>query len=367
VGYIKRRNGHWQAAIRGSDGRERTKTFGRKVDAQAWIDTNEGDRRRGHWIDPALGRITLREYAEAWRAKQVHAESTMAQVETHLRRHVYPALGDIPIAALRPSDLQAWVKGRAAVLAPATVEVVHAYLSAILNAAVADGVIARNHASLLALPRKANKQILPPSTDQVLALIATVPERYRGLVVFTAGTGLRQGEVFGVTVPRLDLLRRNVEVCQQVTLLAGSPPKLTPMLKTDASYRTVPLPQVVVDAVALHLATFGPGDEQVSFSSEDGTPIRRTRFSERVWQPAARAAGLAPRTGMHALRHYYASLLIDAGESVKVVQSRLGHKTAKETLDTYGHLWPDSEDRTRLAVDAVLGPAGQSPGSAEIR
>ena len=58
---------------------------------------------------------------------------------------------------------------------------------------------------------------------------------------------------------------------------------------------------------------------------------------------------------MHDLRHYYASLLIRHCESVKTVQSRLGHATAAETLDTYSHLWPDSDDRTRDVVDAILG------------
>jgi integrase len=57
----------------------------------------------------------------------------------------------------------------------------------------------------------------------------------------------------------------------------------------------------------------------------------------------------------HDLRHYYASLLIRHGESVKTVQARLGHASAAETLDTYSHLWPDSDDRTRDAIDAVLG------------
>jgi integrase len=60
----------------------------------------------------------------------------------------------------------------------------------------------------------------------------------------------------------------------------------------------------------------------------------------------------------HDLRHYYSSLLIQHAESVKVVQRRLGHKSAVETLDTYSHLWPDSEDRTREAVDLVLGAGG---------
>ena len=62
----------------------------------------------------------------------------------------------------------------------------------------------------------------------------------------------------------------------------------------------------------------------------------------------------AAGTGFHDLRHYFASLLIRHGESVKTVQSRLGHATAAETLDTYSHLWPDSDDRTREAVDTVL-------------
>ena len=75
----------------------------------------------------------------------------------------------------------------------------------------------------------------------------------------------------------------------------------------------------------------------------------------RIWCPAARQAGLPDGTGLHLLRHYYASLLIRYGESVKTVQARLGHATAAETLDTYSHLWPDSDDRTREAVDSQLG------------
>ena len=74
-----------------------------------------------------------------------------------------------------------------------------------------------------------------------------------------------------------------------------------------------------------------------------------------MWRPAVAAVDAAPAgTGMHDLRHFYASLLIRHGESVKVVQARLGHATAAETLDTYSHLWPDSDDRTRQAVDSVL-------------
>ena len=144
------------------------------------------------------------------------------------------------------------------------------------------------------------------------------------------------------------------------------------------SVRTIPLPQVVVDALAAHLATFpvvqvGLLDTTVKpeskrrqarlvFTDAAGQPIRRTRFSD-IWRPAAATAEVPDGVTFHDLRHYYASLLIRHGESVKVVQKRLGHKSAVETLDTYSHLWPDSEDRTREAVDEVLGrPAG---GAAE--
>lgn len=84
--------------------------------------------------------------------------------------------------------------------------------------------------------------------------------------------------------------------------------------------------------------------------------IRRNRFHE-VLRAATAAAG-AGGLRFHDLRHFYASLLINHRESVKVVQARLGHASASETLDTYAHLWPDNEERTRAAVDDVLGRTG---------
>ena len=89
------------------------------------------------------------------------------------------------------------------------------------------------------------------------------------------------------------------------------------------------------------------------------SPKNGTAFSERIWRPALKRAGLSGVT-MHGLRHFYASLLIRHGESVKTVQARLGHASAAETLDTYSHLRPDSDDRTRAAVDSVLGRVADS-------
>jgi integrase len=179
---------------------------------------------------------------------------------------------------------------------------------------------------------------------------------------------MRHGEALGLEVGPVDFLRRTLEVRQQLVTMPGEPPYLAP-LKTPASYRTIPLPQVVVGALTAHLAAFPAVDVEILdttikpvpkwrsallvFTNDADQPIRRTKFSN-IWRPAADAAGLGTGVTFHDLRHYYASLLIQHGESVKVVQKRLGHKSAVETLDTYSHLWPDSEDRTREAIDAVL-------------
>lgn len=148
--------------------------------------------------------MTLQTYAEQWRASQVHRPTTAAQVETNLRRTVYPTLGTRPLGAIRPSEVQAWVSGRAEALSPGTVRLVFRYLSALFRAAVADRIITVSPCTGVKLPKV--------ERGQVEALIAAVPSRYRALVVLGAGTGLRQGECFGLTVDRLDFLRGTLRV-----------------------------------------------------------------------------------------------------------------------------------------------------------
>lgn len=135
-------------------------------------------------------------------------------------------------------------------------------------------------------------------------------------------------------------------------VLVGPEPEFGPT-KTEASVRTVPMADVTLHALARHLEQFpAEGGDGLIFTGADGGPLRRNRFAE-VWSRARSAAGLPADRTFHDLRHHYASLLIRHGESVKVVQARLGHASASETLDTYSHLWPDSEDRTRDAVSAA--------------
>jgi integrase len=351
---------YW-ARYRDPLGAEHGKTFRTLREARHWLAENEVAKGRGDWVDPLAGKITFETFAEQWRAVQVHRPSTAGQVESHFRTKVYPALGTRPLATIRPSHVQALVKALSIELAPSTVETIYRHVSAVFKAATRDRLIARTPCDGITLPKAdRDHKVVPLELDQVVAVAELVPDRYRAAVLLAAGTGLRQGEVLGLTVDRVDFLRRQVKVDRQMVTPPGpGEPDFGPP-KTKASYRTVPLPDATGLELARHLREFPPGEDGLIFTAPNGRPMRRQRMAD-AWRKAADGAGLPPKTGFHATRHFYASALIQFGESVKVVQSRLGHASAIETLDTYGHLWPDSEDRTRAAIDSLFGDsAGRS-------
>jgi integrase len=350
----KRPNGMWRARWREfPNGPQKARQFRLKADAQRFLDGVVGDIARGAYVDPDAGRITFQDYAEEWRAAQIHRASTAAATESYLRLHAYPTLGHRPLNAIRRSEIQAWVKGRSLVLSPGSVELVYRWVASIFRVAVSDRVLAVNPCVGIKLPKKNRGQVVPLTPEAVDAMANEVPERFRAIILFAAGTGLRQGECFGLTVDRVDFLRKQVRVDQQLLGVKEGHVVFGPP-KTEASFRTVPMPTVVIEALAEHLARFKPGPDNVVFTNSQGRPLRRNTFNE-MWHRAAGPAGLPPGTTFHDLRHFYASLLIAHGCSVKSVQNRLGHQSAVETLDTYSHLWPDSDDQTREAVDLVLG------------
>lgn len=352
----------WRAAwIDPDTNRERCRHFVRKVDAQMFLDELRGDHKTGSYIDPDAGRRLFRDYATEWADAQVHRQSTTDQLEVHLRKHILPAFGHRPLGAVRPSEVQAFVKGRSAVLAPATVTVMYRWLSTIFRAAVDDGLIRATPCRKVTLPKRAaSSQLVPLGVEHVHGLAAAVDGRARALVLVAAAAGLRQGEAFGLTVDRVDFLRRTITVDRQLVGAERIAPVFGPP-KSEASCRTVPIPQLLVDELAAHVATFPPSDGLL-FTDSGGRPWSRARWGHH-WRAAVRTAGAPAGIGYHDLRHFYASLLIAHGASVKTVQQRLGHASAMVTLDTYGHLWPDSEDQTRDAVEAVLGGSGRSGGS----
>lgn len=349
----KRPDGRWRARYRDGAGKEHSRHFGRKVDAQRWLDEVTAAVVTGQYVDPRAGKITVAAYGLAWAAHQPWRPKTRDRVDGSLRVHILPVLGERPIAEVRPSEVQALVKALSDRLAPGTVRLVYATVRAIFRAAELDRVIPRSPCVRVALPTPGRKVLTIPDAVTVRAIASALPAHWRAVPIVAAGLGLRPGELFGLKVGDVDFLRRTVIVDRQL-----DEQRSLVELKTPASYRTVPLPAVVADELAGHL-TAGADREALVFPGQDGRPARLNTFTV-AWRRALLAVDGPAGLRLHDLRHSYASALIAAGESVKTVQSRLGHASAMVTLDVYGHLWPDSEDRTRSAVDAWLAPVADS-------
>jgi integrase len=290
-------------------------------------------------------------------------------VALRLRLHVYPHVGDYPLVALRPSVIQAWARGLQQQLAASYVRVVFANLSAILQAAVDDGAIARNPCRVGSVkpPAPDRRTVLPWPAEQVAAVAAALPHRYRAIMAVAAGLGLRQGECFGLAVDDVDFLRGVVHVRRQVRIVGS---RLTFAPPKTGKTRDVPLPESVALALAAHLEAWPavavtlpwrepagrPEAARLLFSTRERTALDRTYVNRHVWKPALEAAGV-PATrdnGMHAARHYYASAPLEDGVSVRAVAEYLGHNDPGFTLRTYAHLMPSSEARARAAVDRAL-------------
>jgi integrase len=312
----------------------------------------------------------------------VHRPATRDRTESLLRLHVYPVLGDRPIGGIRASAVQSFVSTAAGALAPSTLRMAYSVVSAVFASAVRDRVIPASPCEGVRLPEARRRKVQPPGLAVLDALAAALPERFRAVVPLVAGSGLRQGELFGLEVVGVDFLRgRHVEVDQQLVSPSTGAPYLGPP-KTPESERTVPLAQVTLDALAAHLAAWPATEVEVEdrtdpraprrrsarllFTLDGGRPVARNVWSA-IWMPAARAAGLPPRTGLHVVRHWYASALIRHGASVNAVQARLGHSSAGVTLDVYGHLWPDDDDTTRDALTAALSVAAADSVRTEAR
>jgi integrase len=242
-----------------------------------------------------------------------------------------------------------WIADRSRVLAPSTLTNLVTLVRSVFNTAALDRLIASSPAVRLSLPRSERERVVPLTIAQVSALADAMPERCRAMVVAQAALGLRIGELLALRLEDVSFLGRNVRIEHQLS--RDGKELVAP--KTPRSRRTVPLPQVVAEALAEHIQAFPIGKGGYLFSSARGNPWRQLDYVRRAFRPGVERAGLPAGTGTHDLRHHYASVLLAAGESVVAVAERLGHENATLVLTTYGHLLPDSEDRTRRAIDAA--------------
>ncbi|MCF2538961.1 site-specific integrase [Streptomyces sp. FB2] len=370
----------YRARYIGPDGTEKSKSFPdrRKREAEQWLGYLEADMARGAYISPRAGRVTFQQYAEEWMKSQDADPSTRESVESRLRLHAFPHIGQRPMASFTPSHLRSWLRALEETgLAAAYRRVIFAHVSTVFTAAVEDRIIHENpcRSRSVKAPRLDPRKVAPWSYGQVRAVRHALDDRYRVLVDLAAGCGLRQGEAFGLGVEDIDFESSTLHVVRQVKLLQGRPVFAPPK---GGKPRYVPLPGSVAASVSAHLTTYPVSEAQLPWRTLDGPTlsvplicrtsadkaIGRNTFNAGYWRPALLAAGVepGPGNGMHALRHFYASVLLDAGESIKALSEYLGHADPAFTLRTYTHLMPSSDSRTRFAVDALFGEPSHSDG-----
>lgn len=347
---IDRRRGKYVARWRDPDGRQRSRSFNRAGDARRWLAEVEASLARGVYVDHAAGKLTLGEYAAGWLAAQTCDPSSREALASRWNSHILPGLGDVPLAQIRASTVQAFVAGlQRAGLAPGYIRTIKVTLSAALKAAVEDRLIPSNPAATVRAPRIPDRRLVLPTPAQVATIRAALPLHYAATVDVGNGLGLRQGECFGLMRDDIEWLGRSpmVHVRRQVRIVGGrtsfGPPK-------NQRERSVPLPESVAVALSEHIP---PNSEGLIFTSARGGPVNKNSFNH-AWRDAVAAAGLPAgrASGFHMLRHNYASTLLAAGVDPVAVADALGHSVAV-LLSTYAHLMPSGSDRIRAAVDAA--------------
>jgi integrase len=355
----KRANGKWRARYRDEAGNERARHFDRKIDAQRWLDEISSTVMAGIYVDPAAGRITFKRFYDEWAPRQLWVPSTRANADLATRSVTF---ADLPMKAIRRSHVEAWVKAMSTQWAPSTIKTRFVIVRSVLRAAVADRVISTDPSAGVALPRrrKAEAAMRIPSVDQVGNLHAhadsnrvSTRKGFRAFVALCAFAGLRKGEAAAVQVGDVDFLRRQLSVSRQLQRdgsdYAIRPPKY-------GSERVVYLPDELVTILAEHVAThLDDADPTQWLFTVDDEPMYDNAITWR-WRATRNAAKL-PHVRLHDLRLFYAAGLLAAGCDVVTVQRALGLSTATTTLNTYSHLWPTAEDRTRKAASGLMRQA----------
>ena len=346
----------YQASYQDRSGTRHRKLFLLKKDAQRWLDEQAAGLVTGQWADPRAGRELVRTYGTRWLKRQVLAENTASTYATILSNHILPTLGGMRMDAINRADVQSLVKLWEASAAARTVEVRYSVLAIMLRAAVKDRVIPATPCVDIRLPKvQAKSALVPITTETVLAMRDELPRRYCAFATIAAGTGMRRGEILGLTTDRISFDFATIRVDRQLARSSRGEKPIWGAPKTESSTRTLPVADVVMSAIEQHIAEFGHHKSGLLFTTDSGSFVGSSTL-HGAWQRAARRVGTDATP--HDLRHYFASIQIRGGQSIKVLQALLGHKSAVETWDTYGHLMGDEDTRSRAVIDAALGAHG---------
>jgi integrase len=346
-------NGRWQASYRKLDGKEAAKTFDRQVDARRWRREGLAAKDRGEFIDPKLGRASVREFGEQHRQAQLHHRpGTKLRLEHVLRRHVYPHIGDRPVNRILRSDVQAvvkrWVEDGAA---PSTVKQRYADVATIFRAAVKDDLIRKSPCDGIKLPEIPRRDVKTLTAEEVRALADEINPRSRAVILLAYGCGLRLGEALGLIESNVSWLTGEINVAQQLT---DRPPYVLAPLKNSrrCPSRIAPMPRYVHEALSRHIELYGLGEWGLIFTRLRGGPMPRGGLTGLPFRAACRQVGLPDSVTFHTLRHSYATEAIARGISETDVAELIGD-SVEMVHKVYGHPSADFKKRARLALEAA--------------
>jgi integrase len=364
----ERADGRWTGAVDEGwrDGRRvRRQVYG-KTRREVADKLTAALRSRDLGIAAPSDRLTIAAYLLDWlqAARPSIRPATYASYEAIVRVHIAPALGRVPLAKLTAAQVEALLRAKlAAGLSPRRVAMIRATLRRALGRAVKHSLLVRNVAAIADPPKQVRAEIQPLSPDEARAFLAHVRgHRLEALFVTALATGLRQGELLGLSWKDVELDARTLTVRTALQRVDGRLTLVQP--KSAAGRRTVTLPAFAIAALRDHrkrqleerLAA-GPywaaNNWDLVFVSTLGSPLDGTNVLHTFQRLLADAD--LPRRRFHDLRHSTATALLAQGVSPRVVMEILGHSQISLTLGTYSHVLPELRRQAADRLDALMG------------
>jgi integrase len=363
----------WVVDYVDGSGQRRNKNFKLRRDAYAYASRVGAEVRAGTHT-PDSTSLTIAEAGQLWLQTGENAglePTTLTSYRERLNLHIVPEIGDTKLSQLTVPMVRAFEDKLRVDRSPAMVRKVIGALSMILSDAHERGLVAQNVVRGLRSKRSRGKEQradrrqkgrLKPGTDiptpaEIRAFIATLTGHWRPLFLTAIFTGLRASELRGLRWSDVDLKRGELHVHQRADRFGR-----IGALKSESAERAVPLPPMLINVLREWKLACPKGSLDLVFPNGNGNPERASNIVQRGLHPMMIAAGLTTRegeakyTGLHALRHFFASWCInrrvDGGLELplKVVQARMGHSTIAMTADVYGHLFPRGDDSAELAA-----------------
>jgi len=347
----KRPSGRWQALYWQDERVQSAGTFATKADALACLSAMETDQRRGKWIDPRGGRVTLYSFANEWLQHRTDLAERTAELYRHvLDKHILPVLGTATIAELSPTKIRVW-HSNIAKDHPATASKAYRLLSSIMRTAVVDGIVMTTPCKVEGAGAEHAAERPTASVVEIQSLSRAMPEHLRIVVQFATWCQLRRGEILGLRRNDIDSKYDVIHIVQSRTFgLDGKP--IVKLPKTAAGRRTISVPRPVMKALVQHLETFtGPEPEALVVAGRAGVVLSRGAL-QGSWERARLDIG-RPELRLHDMRHTGLTLAAATGATTAELMHRAGHASAPAAL-RYQHATRDRDRRLSVALEVMI-------------